>query len=32
MKYVKACLPNGKLLGTTICLMSILFIEIGISY
>ena len=30
MKYLKSCLPKVNLLDTTILLMSILFIEIGL--
>ena len=30
MKYLKPCLPKGDLLDTTILLISISFIEIGL--
>ena len=30
MKYLKSCLPKGNLLDTTILLIAILFIEIGL--
>ena len=32
MKYLTYCLPKGGLLDTTILLISILYIEIGILY
>ena len=32
MKYLKSCLLKGNLLNTTVLLISILFIKIGILY
>ena len=32
MKYLKSCLPKGNFLDTTILLISMLFIEIGLLY
>ena len=32
LKYLKSCLPKGKLLDTTILLVSTSFIEVGLLY
>ena len=32
MKYLKPCLSKGNVLGTTIVLISIFFMEIGLLY
>ena len=32
MKHLKSCLPKGSLFDTTISLIPILFIEIGVLY